>query len=117
MVKVLILAFCSARFKHLSCFDVFTHKCVVGHGKLWCIVVDVQHLDEDWHSSCLTRIIWRKKRTDVQLITQHQLKAKDDDCLLFFIEHSSGWKKNEITYFSGHHGDVVPFGHFPVQGL
>lgn len=36
---------------------------------------------------------------------------------LFFFEHSSCWKKNEITYFSGHHGDVVPFGHFPVQGL
>lgn len=24
---------------------------------------------------------------------------------------------NAITYFSGHHRDVVPFGHFPVQSL
>lgn len=96
MVKVLILAFCSARFKHLSCFDVLAHKCVVGHGKLWCVVVDVQHLDEDWHSSCLTRVIWRKKRMDLQLNAQHQLKAKDDDYLCFSLNTAVVGRKTKL---------------------
>lgn len=29
----------------------------------------------------------------------------------------ASFPKEALTYLSGHHGDVVPLGHFPVQGL
>lgn len=44
-------------FFHLSCLDIFTDEGVVGHGELWSIVVDVQHLDEHGHSSRLPRVV------------------------------------------------------------
>lgn len=43
--------------KHLSCLDILTNKCVVGHCKLRGVIVDVQHLDEHRHPSCLTWIV------------------------------------------------------------
>lgn len=95
--------------EHLSRFDVLADERVVGHGELGRVVVDVQHLDEDGHSSCLTRVVWRGKKRGMDL-----KKIKKSFYLLL---GSSCFEEGEITYFSGHHRDVVPLGHLPVQGF
>lgn len=51
-------AACTENHRYLSCFDVLADKRVVGHGELGRVIVDIQHLDEHGHSSCLTWIIW-----------------------------------------------------------
>lgn len=42
---------------YLPSFDILTHKCLINHGKLWRIVIDIQNFYQDRNTASLMRVI------------------------------------------------------------